>query len=441
MTEKDQQELLATAQSVLQNNWVELENGTGFSKPATRVYPYQWNWDSGFTAIGYSHFNIERAKQELRSLFSGQWKNGMVPHIIFHTESLDYFPDQSFWQANKRNSSAPEKPQTSGMTQPPVQAIATWRIYQKMREGSQEAEEWLREMYSKLYKQHEYFYTKRDRNKNGIITIYHPWESGMDNSPRWDDILDKIEINTKNKYQRQDTRFVDKRFRPSDASYNEYIFLAEKMKQANYEDELLKETHPFAVEDVLLSSILHLATGYLEKIAMVLGENTVEIKQWLERLPANIFRNQGEDRLFYDKDLRKDQLINVKTAACLAPIIAGVTTASQTEEIFDTLDKSGFCGEKTCHTSLLPSVGAKEDEFSPEAYWRGPIWININWLVWLGLKAAGHDEHANILRHNLLTLLREHGIWEYYSPEDLSGIGANRFTWSAALAIDILASE
>ena len=89
----NQEELLAQSKSILSKNWATVgDNGAGFTKPSTTLYPFQWNWDSGFIAYGYSHYNISRAIEELRSLFKGQWSNGMLPHIVFHGESRDYFP-------------------------------------------------------------------------------------------------------------------------------------------------------------------------------------------------------------------------------------------------------------------------------------------------------------------------------------------------------------
>lgn len=65
---------LKRAKKILDENW------TGsYTKPSPSLYPHQWNWDSGFIAIGYSHYNQKRAEMELLSLFNAQWPNGMLP--------------------------------------------------------------------------------------------------------------------------------------------------------------------------------------------------------------------------------------------------------------------------------------------------------------------------------------------------------------------------
>jgi hypothetical protein len=110
---RDYQVLVHRAKEVLEGNWM----GSA-TKPAPKLYPHQWSWDSAFVAIGYSHFNQKRAQQELVSLFQGQWNNGMLPHIIFNPEAADYKPGPEFWQTD-RSSAASRKPLTSGIIQPP----------------------------------------------------------------------------------------------------------------------------------------------------------------------------------------------------------------------------------------------------------------------------------------------------------------------------------
>jgi len=52
-----------------------------YTIPTEGLYPYQWNWDSAFAAMGFAQFDVDRAWKELETLFEGQWDNGMVPHI------------------------------------------------------------------------------------------------------------------------------------------------------------------------------------------------------------------------------------------------------------------------------------------------------------------------------------------------------------------------
>ncbi|TNF53567.1 glycoside hydrolase, partial [bacterium] len=81
------------ARSVLISN-----RSSHYTLPSSSLYPHQWNWDSGFIAIGYSHFDTDWAIKELRSLFDAQWKNGMLPQIVFNRKRLgSYFHEPDFW--------------------------------------------------------------------------------------------------------------------------------------------------------------------------------------------------------------------------------------------------------------------------------------------------------------------------------------------------------
>jgi hypothetical protein len=60
---------------------------------------------------------LSRAIKEIRSLLVGQWRDGMIPHILYHSGASDYFPDPDFWQT--RGSPNAPAMETSGITQPP----------------------------------------------------------------------------------------------------------------------------------------------------------------------------------------------------------------------------------------------------------------------------------------------------------------------------------
>ena len=57
----------------------------GYTLPTNnKLYPAQWNWDSGFIALGYSYFNLNFALREINTLLDGQWRDGMVPVSYTH---------------------------------------------------------------------------------------------------------------------------------------------------------------------------------------------------------------------------------------------------------------------------------------------------------------------------------------------------------------------
>ena len=79
----------------------------GYTLPTNNnLYPAQWNWDSGFIALGYSHFNLKYAFDEINTLLEGQWKDGMVPHILFHDLNTNYYPNHSVCNCGNKITSS-----------------------------------------------------------------------------------------------------------------------------------------------------------------------------------------------------------------------------------------------------------------------------------------------------------------------------------------------
>jgi hypothetical protein len=105
------------------------DNSTGLiTKASPALYPHQWSWDAAFNAIGLATVDLPRARLELDSLFAGQWRNGMVPHIVFDPAAEGYWPGPAQWECARYSEDAPEHTATSGICDPPVHAIAVDRI-------------------------------------------------------------------------------------------------------------------------------------------------------------------------------------------------------------------------------------------------------------------------------------------------------------------------
>ena len=100
---------------------------------APRLYPHMWSWDAAFVAVGLASLSVERAVIELDTLLSAQWANGMIPHIVFAEGVTGYFPGPERWACSQLAAAAPPDRQTSGITQPPVHAIAVQRILDRAR--------------------------------------------------------------------------------------------------------------------------------------------------------------------------------------------------------------------------------------------------------------------------------------------------------------------
>ena len=165
--EKKIGDLLKSAKDIL------IRNDAGkFTVPSGHLYPHMWAWDSAFAAMGWAHIDINRAQEELSLLMQNSWQNGMVPHITFdHRYIKEYFPGPDVWGRSK----------SSTISQPPVWAIALEYLLLKGADV-----EWVKSMLPSIEKSHLFYSKYRDPENLNLVTVVHPWESGMDNCVGWD---------------------------------------------------------------------------------------------------------------------------------------------------------------------------------------------------------------------------------------------------------------
>jgi glucosylglycerate hydrolase len=415
-----------------------------WTRAAPELYPHQWSWDTGFIAVGLAHLDTHRAARELRTLFAYQWKNGKVPHIVFNPEAPpeSYFPGAEHWiSAGEFPDAPPAPPYTSALCQPPTHAIGALRVWE-VAGGNIAARDFLREIYPKLLRWHRYLLTYRDPEGSGLVTIYHPWESGTDNSPRWDPALEAVEVGDLPPYKRQDLDHVDDPSeRPTDAEYARYLWLVELIKRARCDESVIYDTHPFLVKDVLFSAILVAANEALLEIAEAVGapdDERAEISAWTKRGRVGLESSWSPELgLCLDRDLRQDAPLRARTVAGFAPLVAG--GSERLEGLLRTLYSPDFLGHPELYRPLPPSTSPAEARFHPRSYWRGPVWPVLSWLLWRALVRAGEAEHAAALRRVALERLAEGGFAEYFEPFTGEPLGSDDQSWTAAVTLDWLA--
>jgi glycogen debranching enzyme len=86
----------------------------------------------------------------------------------------------------------------------------------------------------------------------------------------------------------------------------------------------------------------------------------------------------------------------------------------------------------------VPSFDLLSESFDRRRYWRGPIWINTNWLLWSGLDQHGRDSETDDILLSTLRLVERSGFREYFDPLDGTGYGSDGFGWTAALTLDLI---
>jgi hypothetical protein len=430
--------LVRQAKAVLDFNW------TGeYTMPGPRLYPHQWSWDSALVAIAYSRYDQDRAVRELRHLFEAQWENGLLPQIVFNPYFTNYFPGPNFWHA-KESPEAPRHRETSGVVQPPVHATAALYVYQRS-EDKAGATEFLGYAFPKLRAWHDYLYRERDPRGDGLAYIRHPWESGMDNSPMWDQIMQRLHLRAEQipRYRRADIHTVSAADRPTSTAYDRFAYLVKLFADRGYDEDKIREDCPFLVQDVLFNSLLCKANTDLAEIARVLGEDPSSHEELAQKTKDAINeRLWDEDRgIYLDYDFADDRPLRVYFGPNLAgPLYANIADQDRAKRMVDTLENDGF-GLSDESITPIPSYDVHGFEFSKERYWRGPVWINIDWFLMHGLEAYGYGEPAERLRRTITELCRREGFHEYFDPTSGAGLGSILFSWSAALALDVLMDD
>ncbi|MDP9861456.1 MULTISPECIES: MGH1-like glycoside hydrolase domain-containing protein [Streptosporangium] len=410
------------AWSVLDANW------TGSATvPAPGLYPHQWNWDSTFVAIGLARWDTRRAGTELLSLLAGQWSTGMVPHIVFHPSHSDaYFPGPSVWRSQDHPAS-PNKAITSGLTQPPLQALALWWVWRHAADRA-EAAALVRRLYPMLVAQHDYLATTRDLGGGGLAAIVHPWESGMDDSPVWDAPLGALPA----------VRYAYRGEELPDSHQDRYIWLALRYRDSGYDGAYLRDEHPFAVEDPMFNGIWLASCQVLAELAPLAGADPGPHREAAERIRAGVLERLWADGVFRARDLRSGRLSPVCTVGGFGPMLDPGLSADRVEKLVGVLESPRFMGAAGYP---VPSCEIRAPQFDRSCYWRGPSWVNTNWLLRRALAVHGLTGPAGLLGAGTLRLVRQAGFRECFDPFDGSGRGSRDFSWSAALTLDLLADN
>lgn len=406
----------------------------GYTVPAPSLYPHQWNWDSAFVAIGWRHIDPRRAARELEMLLRGQWDDGLIPHIIFNPEG-HYEPGPATWRTLDAPG-APTAAPASSITQPPVAATAARRILERAG-GDAAVTDALRRVTAALERWHAWFLATRDPTGIGAVAIVHPWESGMDNAPRWDEAMARIEPGEV-EYRRVDDTVVDPAERPTRSDYDRYFFLVAERARRGFAPPV-PDSEPLLVADAVMTAILCRAEEDLVWLGAQLGVATPGAAARRARLLDGLGGALWDQTrgAYTDVDLVSGRALGVEHVASYLPLYAGITPVTEARAMAARLaDTEGGYGGVPWP---VPSVPPGEPGFEPTRYWRGPTWVNVNWMLIEGLRTSGFADQAAELAGRTLELIARSGFREYFNPLTGEGCGARDFAWTAALALDLLA--
>jgi len=430
-------QLFERAKKVLADN----DRGA-WTVPSGTLYPHQWLWDSCFIAIGLRHINVARAQTELESLLRGQWTNGMLPHIIF-SKRQDFDLDELLWDSSI--SSESPSMNTTGITQPPMLAEAVLAVGQKLSLPVRRT--WFRQMLPGIIKFHEWLYRERDPNNEGLVTLVHPYESGLDNSPPWIEelkargiplwvrMVNGLRLGFIVNLLRRDTRNADADQRMNTAEALSFFSALRLLRRQSYDSAKILKKPYLAVQDLVFNCVLIRSNTCLAEIAKTAGVT----------LPDGLVKNMERSELaleklwdeatgqYYCRSFSRGKLIRESSIAALLPLYTGVVSRERAQQLVEMMKKRSLFKVNW----PLPSVPTSSIYFNPAKYWQGPTWVNTNWFVIRGLERSGFKEEADTLRQKTLEMVAKSGCREYFNPLTGEGLGAENFSWTAALVIDL----
>ncbi|RLK07224.1 MGH1-like glycoside hydrolase domain-containing protein [Ruegeria conchae] len=386
----------------------------GYTIPTEGLYPYQWNWDSAITALGFAQFDLDRAWVEIETLFTGQWDNGMVPHILFHQQDEGYFPGPDVWGCNGPIPS-------SGIIQPPIAATMTRKIWEQ---DTAFGDARMKALFPKLRAWHRWIMKWR-LDEFGAVCTTHPWEAGRDNAPDWDNSMARMDASDVGEYKRRDTSHVNSEDRPTKFDYDRYIRLVQIGRKAAWDQQKLLSLNPFRIADPTMTFTTLRAARDLLVISEQLGLAAEGLSTDIEKLEAGARSLWNEELGSFDaRDAHTGEMSGSVSNASYLCWYAGVESDKMLERLKATLETVPY---------PVPSYDPEMPKFDARRYWRGPTWAFMNMMIGFGLQDLGHTEHANQLRKKTGDLISGFGFAEYFDPITGSPAGGKAFSWTAAV--------
>jgi hypothetical protein len=382
-------------------------------------------------------YGKRRALNEMHSIFACQWANGMLPQIRFvpgpaSDPEGSYRPGPTDWGVTPQVS-GPTLLRTSGITQPPIMGLCTHDIFLRLTEAERAASVDSFLAFSRgLWAFHNWLLTERDPWGEGLALCLHPWETGTDNSPAFDPMIEATHLYAEESglpvhlFGRADRSHVPPEHRPTDRDYFAYFGLLALFKKHDYRQRPIIEESPFLLQDVLFNSLLAaslLAHSRLQTdLSRLIPEERADLREGAaaalelhERVAGAVRRKlwDGDSGFFHGFDSRQNYLLPTPTVSGFIPLLAGVASEGQASRLVERLT-----GPSEFRTQVpIPSTAISSPAFDPLRYWSGPSWPVTNRLVIRGLRereSPGGPSAADALRQSTLRMIEE-GL----DPEDV----------------------
>ena len=358
--------LLERCYDVLQKNMIQGDMPWGSSpviSPWSGSDAGLWNWDSVFHAMTVVRFDRELAKSCIDSLGMFQRESGIIPDVIYPTGRV-----------------------MDNYSKPPVFPWGALYVYERDGDKDFLSRNYERSaLYEKFWIENRFdrglFYYSAQENPEKDDYLHPRWESGWDNSPRWDE-----------------SPIVE--MYPVDLNCFMVLFYRSMAKMAE---------------------ILGLDSSVWTDKELILSKN-------IEDTLFDVQNNTYADRNRITKKFSK-----VISPASFMPLFVGIASNERAEAM------SALGRDSNKFYPGMPTVSYDCEGYDND-YWRGPTWLNVAFFAIKGLHDYGYEDIASDMKEFILHMVYENlpNICENYDSRTRIGKCCKEFSWSAAFIIEFI---
>jgi hypothetical protein len=382
------EDIRARALGLLEDHW---DDDRGHTYPNLSTYPHQWLWDSCFAAICWDAVGRpERGLRELTNAMSAQFADGFVPHIRY---------------AGTGSGRGPRS-DVSSYTQPPIFAHAA-RVLSRTEAISAD-------LLERVRRGLDWLWTRR-RTPEGLLFVVHPWETGVDDSPRWDT------------WAADYLGFADWRdvvwTRESFTRLDEYL-----VAQTTFDAEgEAVGSRVFAAAPAAFNALsAHAAREYALLAQDPSWEaRAAELAAAMDAVMWNPAEGLWSDVPLVGGGADRD-----------VPTLDGVLGALVTADAERAAAAVSQLADPTRFAAPFGVAVVARDHpaCDPAGYWRGGAWMQMNYLARLTAQRCGRDDIAASVADMSRAAVGRSRFAEYWNIETGEGLGAIPLTWSALVA-------
>ncbi len=422
MSSSLQERLTCQAREVYERNRVDLD-GLQFHQPALGSYESIYGWDSGWCMIAAAAFDPEVGIRELEALFSFQFEDGRVPHEARLEElggSESLFRRFYIWLVRSQFDDRGR----SRMIDPPSYLIGACMLYRQTKDQR------ILDLLPKMQRCLDYLTIRRDLFGDGLVSIIHPWESGCDMAPYFDEVagVNVAKFGWQLKYEHY------------------YRAIMQKLGEHDWNPDAVARRREFVFEDVGFNGLTAAGALALAELWQAAGEQARadSCSAAARRINDGCEEHLWDEQRGFFYPRWRDHCWNFTRRSyrtCLngvAPLVTGLVSRDKAERVIDEYIDSEEHFATPWGISFNSFVEEDLHKFRNQMLWRGPcIWMNMNWMAAEAAARYGRQDLARVITNRSARLIEMNGFREFYNPHTGEGGGAKNFTWPG-LIVDMM---